>query len=349
MQQTKQTNAKVATFLTRSKTALYIVGYYAIILTFALLSDKTWFGNYLSNDLQFAFAILLIVSILPIIFITSKELGRLFFSNNKWKILIIFAIISIFYFIITLTYTINRLHPLFTNRQAIEFLVIFFTTFMFGAIVLISLGCWLWCRYDDYSKIRKNDLYFPILMFLCLVFFISIPYLLLLRTWTTVLILLLISNLSDVFAYIGGVLFGKHKMCPKISPKKSWEGAIISFVVTTLVMMGVYALLYLGNDTYHSISYFFGYQFRSVAPAVETNWWWYFILALLTMLLIVISMFGDLAFSFIKRRYGIKDFGNILPGHGGILDRIDALSFVFGFYFIFTFILNIGFNFPAVF
>lgn len=105
---------------------------------------------------------------------------------------------------------------------------------------------------------------------------------------------------TDTFAYLGGNMFGKHKLIERISPNKTVEGAIIGFIFSVILSL-LYARFYVNLD---------------------------FNIILLTSLSIpIVSQIGDLTFSMIKRTYKIKDFGYILPGHGGILDRIDSILF----------------------
>ena len=118
----------------------------------------------------------------------------------------------------------------------------------------------------------------------------------------------LASLLCDSGAYFVGMLCGKHKMCPRLSPKKTIEGAIGGFVVGC------------GG------SLLFGY-IAATLSGIAFNWGMFSILAVVLPLL---SMIGDLYFSAIKREIGIKDFGYIFPGHGGVLDRIDGLLFALG-------------------
>lgn len=114
---------------------------------------------------------------------------------------------------------------------------------------------------------------------------------------------------TDTYSYFSGVFFGKHKMAPVISPKKTWEGAIGGVFLATLMNVGVF---------------FVAKRFFS---APFTGWEWYGVIPI-SIALCVISIFGDLCASVIKRNYGVKDFGNLIPGHGGIMDRIDSAIFV---------------------
>lgn len=110
--------------------------------------------------------------------------------------------------------------------------------------------------------------------------------------------------MSDTWAYFVGSKFGKHKLAPKISPKKSVEGAIGGVFGNTLVSV----ISFLVCDK------FFFY--------LDTINIWMVIAA--SVFISILGMIGDLSASVIKRNYGEKDFGNLFPGHGGVLDRIDS-------------------------
>ncbi|MCA6066892.1 phosphatidate cytidylyltransferase [Chryseobacterium sp. RG1] len=111
-----------------------------------------------------------------------------------------------------------------------------------------------------------------------------------------VLFLFILIWSSDTFAYLTGKFFGKHKMAPKISPKKTWEG-YIGGVVLTLVL-----------------SYFI----EQYHPDLRGNW------MVVGFLVAAFAPLGDLVESQLKRNFGVKDSGNIIPGHGGVLDRLDS-------------------------
>ena len=123
--------------------------------------------------------------------------------------------------------------------------------------------------------------------------------------------------LTDVFAFLVGRKLGKHKMSPHISPKKSWEGAVGGTLITVLFNLGilfVYSLI-----AKHAL----GYAYFLMRSGIK-----YLYVIPVSVILSVIGMFGDLSASVLKRNVGIKDFSNLLPGHGGIIDRFDSCTFV---------------------
>jgi phosphatidate cytidylyltransferase len=113
-----------------------------------------------------------------------------------------------------------------------------------------------------------------------------------------VMLLLVVSN--DTFGYLVGASLGKHPMAPKISPKKSWEGFAGS--IGGAMLIGILACLFV----------------------LDKPWW---VGAVLAVGLVAASTAGDLAESMVKRELGIKDMSSILPGHGGVMDRLDSIVF----------------------
>lgn len=147
--------------------------------------------------------------------------------------------------------------------------------------------------------------------------------------------LLIITSATDVFAYLFGSKFGRHKLAPHISPKKSWEGAIWGSIMAT-ILASTFAL---GYGTFFSPDTAFG---ALVNPGGEQTlldnfsslgvnkslWIQGLVLVPITFISSVFGQVGDLVASRLKRTYNIKDFGTILPGHGGLLDRFDSVLFV---------------------
>jgi phosphatidate cytidylyltransferase len=136
------------------------------------------------------------------------------------------------------------------------------------------------------------------------------------------LYLLLVVWAGDIFAYFVGKSMGRHLMAPRISPKKTWEGAAASVVASVGVgwLLFHYALpissALLRVGLIERRDGLFGLEQPAMGPVI-----------LLTVVLNVAAQLGDLVESLIKRGAGVKDSGSILPGHGGMLDRIDALLF----------------------
>ena len=112
--------------------------------------------------------------------------------------------------------------------------------------------------------------------------------------------LVVLVSCNDTFAYFSGVLFGKHPLAPQISPKKTWEGLIGALVATTVG----------ASLVFHFV--------------LHDHWW---LGAIIGVMGVITATCGDLIESAVKRDLQIKDMGSILPGHGGILDRVDSLLF----------------------
>ncbi|MGL6228081.1 MAG: phosphatidate cytidylyltransferase [Culicoidibacterales bacterium] len=134
--------------------------------------------------------------------------------------------------------------------------------------------------------------------------------------WLIVLVGLIAAG-TDSGAYFIGVFFGKHKLAPEISPKKTIEGSIGGSVVGLLLAVVL-----------------FPYLLQQFAPAVWQTYALYFsgsaiiFTSIIVCLLSVATQFGDLVASQMKRQFGIKDFGHLFPGHGGVMDRIDGILVV---------------------
>lgn len=157
--------------------------------------------------------------------------------------------------------------------------------------------------YNDKDKYNGNDALFLIGGVLLLgIAFSALVYLRISALkYLIMLIMLMIAN--DTFAQIFGNLIGKTKMIPEISPNKTWEGAIMGAVTSTFIATTYYLTL--------------------INPDASI-----LLVSSCMLLLAFAGQLGDLLFSAIKRLYGIKDYSNIMPGHGGMLDRLDSLIFI---------------------
>ncbi|MBN2852883.1 MAG: phosphatidate cytidylyltransferase [Clostridia bacterium] len=158
------------------------------------------------------------------------------------------------------------------------------------------------------NKYTLNDMTFNLMGWFYTSFLLS--FVLLIRfekngSWL-LLFLIIGAFITDIFAYYTGYLFGKHKIIPRISPKKTIEGSIGGLVFCLIFTFG-YSILY-------------KYITSDMIPIYK--------IILIGVLSGVLSQIGDWSASYIKRQLGVKDFGTIMPGHGGMLDRLDSILFL---------------------
>lgn len=175
------------------------------------------------------------------------------------------------------------------------------------------------------KKFMKEDILFVLVWTIYLVItFKGVNYMMLQSNglqqlgWPTLLYLWVIVMSSDMGAYFGGMLWGKRPLAPTISPKKTWEGAISGFVISMILSIITITLL-LEVGKYNPLPLYEGSSGK--APV-------YIAYIGITVILSVVSQFGDLLFSYLKRNHNVKDFSHIFPGHGGLLDRLDSFSAV---------------------
>ena len=178
-----------------------------------------------------------------------------------------------------------------------------FTELFLGIVLLIFVLA-------DHKETKATDVSFAFLF--TLIIPCAFSTLLLFReygnpiSYFLVLMSLAVAWLNDTCAYFSGYFFGKRKLCPEISPKKTVEGAI-GGVFGDVIVSCILAFVF------------------SVATGYSVNWVSFVIFVPIGA---VIAILGDLCASIIKRQLGIKDYGKIMPGHGGIMDRFDSWIFV---------------------
>lgn len=170
-------------------------------------------------------------------------------------------------------------------------------------------------------KVSIIDIAITFFSILYVPFMFSFIKLLFLQPHGRILVMIAFSSaiITDTFAYEIGSRFGKHKLSPVVSPKKSIEGSIAG-IIAAMVVDGV--ICYITNT-------YFGTEFNII------------LMTIMGAVFSVVGQIGDLAASSIKRYCGQKDFSNLLPGHGGILDRFDSIMFISPILYIFMYFINL--------
>ncbi|MBY5957634.1 phosphatidate cytidylyltransferase [Membranicola marinus] len=248
-------------------------------------------------------------------------LGGLYFRQPFW--LLVCALL-----LIVAMYEWSRLQEKLKKNEIILFSgLILFLFLQFGLFlaelaygpawnniaILLGIAFYLFCALAFRKDVFPRK-FIPGSFFYILVPFLFLYILGLAIPPTFLLLLFCIIWTSDTFAYLGGKLFGRTKLIPSISPGKTWEGAISGILAAGIVALVV-------------ARYFLDLQQFSI---------WFSI----GILVAIFGILGDLFESKIKRRHNIKDSGTLLPGHGGVLDRMDSLLFAIPIYYIFVTILN---------
>lgn len=153
-----------------------------------------------------------------------------------------------------------------------------------------------------------------------------------------VVYLLVVTISTDIFALVFGMLLGKHKMAPLVSPKKTWEGAIGGTLVATIlgtlvVIFYPFVAKLFGQNSIEFYSNVFDFEKLGKVGLV-------IFVIFSTAALSVASQIGDLVASKLKRNFGIKDYSNLFPGHGGVLDRFDSAFFASAIFLLFIFVIS---------
>ncbi|MDR0826108.1 MAG: phosphatidate cytidylyltransferase [Mycoplasmataceae bacterium] len=313
-------------------TAVFIALYLVLAFVFASFSSplgqhgEGWV-KFLPTDkpyITLIFAILFILSFAWLSYFIAKELCIAFLKTNKPSMVITITIILL---VIQLTPTICYLPYVYYPDSYLfdswwQLILIYACTSIGTA--LIAYG-FLYKAIKHAPKSTKfNIVMFPLVVIGIAWSFSLIYYLTINHEWSSILIILIGVCACDIFAFFGGSLFGKHKLAPNVSPKKTWEGAIIGSVIAAMFVVLFVYLIGIGDSNHRYL--FFGVQ---TGALLSENAGWWILIVVMAIVLVVSAVLGDLLFSLIKRKTNIKDFGTILPGHGGLLDRMDSFLFTF--------------------
>lgn len=259
------------------------------------------------------------------------ELLKVFKNNYNIKTKSLIYILSI------LTYLSLTWHFKDVDQNIILNLLNYKVVIMFLINVLVLMVLTILDEkftFNDFSKVISSIMYVTFgLGSLVILRIIGIPF---------IIFLFLTTMLTDIFAYIFGIKYGKNKLAPKISPNKSWEGAIAGTVIATVVvgLLGTfYGSIFKGNvlnpNNYQTLLDGFN-VFSNINTAGKG-----ILIFIIAFMLSIVGQVGDLIASKIKREYDVKDFGNVFPGHGGVLDRFDSAMFAGIFLVILTVLLTI--------
>ena len=182
---------------------------------------------------------------------------------------------------------------------------LFALTFYILALLILTVRCIIQNKDMKTFAVSALPLVYPALFILTMLLSndFSEP-----KGFLALLMLFVIAPFSDTFAFITGSLIGGKKLCPKLSPKKTWSGAIGGVIGGGIGGLLVYFIFI---ESAQTVNFF--------SPVL--------LFILLGLFASIMTEAGDLFESFIKRRAGIKDMGKIMPGHGGIMDRIDGMLF----------------------
>lgn len=249
----------------------------------------------------FCLAVVLVAVLSSGSYLAFAALMVLFFAGAAWESFRLFdsrypipyAIVSTIGFILFIS---------FANETATIVLSIF-SSLMWFVLLAPSL------RFPPHASKTLYDRFFQVVYSISI--FTSFLAFLYLYRYSLVLLLsaMILVNIADIGAYFAGHAFGKHKLAPTISPGKTWEGAIGGAIAVLVAAIVTVFIPSLG---------------QSITVYVYKAYGWHGMI-LTVIVLVAMSILGDLLESRLKRRRGLKDSSNLLPGHGGVLDRIDAL------------------------
>ncbi|WP_339020417.1 phosphatidate cytidylyltransferase [Spiroplasma endosymbiont of Atherix ibis] len=279
-----------------------IASYFSIILTVILTVICIFEMNKVMGFKFWYYQVLIItISIILLLFPTKYSLYNFSFYNElnlvtwlqSWQ----FPIIITVYLLVTIVISVSD-KRINTKNALINFIMTLIIIFALKAFSITSLSL-------DNNLARFS--------------------------FNTIVWIWMMMILSDSFQYLGGMRFGKTKLSPNISPKKTWEGALIGMGTAAIIGI-IFAMVF---QFVKPLQNFQPLREPMQALGDKTIALEIIVYILLALVFPIIGLFGDLLFSWIKRVVKIKDYSNLIPGHGGVLDRMDSILFSLFILFIF--------------
>ncbi|WP_052663053.1 phosphatidate cytidylyltransferase [Mycoplasmoides pirum] len=345
----------------------------------------TFKDTYENAATRFAMAFISVTLIAMLGYFFSKELNKLIFKNNKGSFYSILGSFVFSFYLISMIYIV----PLYFFNSQIDpnqpelsmdvgrninldfwfgnIRVYDGQSFALFGLIITSICVFFMLLIIDfvllfvYKIINRKNIFALLFIHLITIFgMITVSYILIVRGWTTLLLIGAIASLTDVFAYLFGKKFGHKQLVATISPNKTWTGAICGILFASLSIILIILLYAIPSfkailvdnpsayemapqkyDPHNLITNLFVVTFSLTGATFKVYWWATTIMFII--FLSIISIIGDLSFSFIKRKYQIKDYGDFLGKHGGFLDRFDSMALIFFtymLYLLFVFIIS---------
>lgn len=299
IKQIKNNENKNQSFLKRSFTSLLLL---LLVVPFLALGGIELGTNFHRYYATFSVSILAFVFVYAIFEAFNVILKIKTFNQQRFKLITIFVSIAslwvILYLVFTEIFIINLSY--FQQFSWFGYLIV---VILFDLILTVFLSYYLLYKQNKNKQAVYN---FLIMIGLFFCFITSLIYINYVYYWRMTFWFIFITVFADVFAYLFGKKFGKCKIAPNISPNKTFEGLIGGFVTAFAFGMIWYFLII------------------KPSPILIISSLMNFLMIIILILVIIFSVLGDLLFSKIKRSNNIKDFSNLLPGHGGLFDRLDS-------------------------
>ena len=347
-------NPKKANLITRAKSSVFVILFFLIAVALSVFCDPQcrFAPAFLSNKwIPFTFYVLVFCITIWLNILIAIEINNCFIKYKSKRNNIILSLV-LFAFEVSTIWIFPTFGYGLTNTALSTWQIIFVSCLVLS-ILLIFIFAIIYFKLNN-IRVTKTILSGALIIVLVHLTYVAGNYLIVTKSWFVPVLLTVIPTINDFCAYISGVIFGKHKMVPKLSPKKTWEGCVTGIIVTTCVSIGIILALYFANNpstnnSYISIGSFMGWQWldaNSIASFINNKQHliWLITVCFSCLVVAILSVLGDLLFSYFKRSNQIKDYSNFIPGHGGVLDRLDSFILVIVIYFVISIVLCLCFN-----